>query len=53
MPSSKPVTSSRVAAVCLAGWAVPGAGHLLQGRIAKGLIFLVALPLMFVTGLWL
>lgn len=39
--------------MCLAGWVVPGAGHLLQGRIAKGLIFLLTLPLMFGTGLWL
>lgn len=37
--------------LCLASWAVPGAGHLWQGRQAKGLIFLVALPLMFAIGL--
>ena len=34
-------------------WAVPGAGHLWQGRIRQGLVFIVTLPLMFVTGLWL
>ena len=34
-------------------WAIPGAGHLLLGRRQKGIIFLVALTLMFVTGLWL
>ncbi|MGH9411014.1 MAG: DUF6677 family protein [Vicinamibacterales bacterium] len=34
-------------------WLVPGAGHLLQGRRAKGLILLIALPLMFAIGLWL
>jgi hypothetical protein len=34
-------------------WLVPGAGHLLLGRRQKGLIFLVALPLMFAIGLWL
>lgn len=34
-------------------WLVPGAGHLWLGRTQKGLIFLVALPLMFATGLWL
>jgi hypothetical protein len=39
------------ALVCLAAWAVPGAGHLLLGRRQKGLIFLVALPLMFAIGL--
>jgi hypothetical protein len=37
--------------LCLAAWAVPGAGHLWLGRRSKGLIFLVALPLMFALGL--
>jgi len=37
--------------VCLLSWLVPGAGHLLQGRRQKGLIFLVALPAMFAIGL--
>ena len=37
--------------LCLAAWAIPGAGHLWQGRRAKGLIFLIALPLMFAIGL--
>ena len=36
-----------------AAWAVPGAGHLWLGRVQKGLIFLIALPLMFAIGLWL
>ena len=39
--------------ICLAAWAVPGEGHLLLGRLQKGLTFLVALTLMFVFGLWL
>ena len=39
--------------VCLAAWLVPGAGHLWLGRRQKGLVFLIALPLMFLTGLWL
>jgi hypothetical protein len=39
--------------ICAAAWAVPGAGHLWLGRAQKGLIFLLALPLMFATGLWL
>ena len=39
--------------ICAAAWLVPGAGHFWQGRTQKGLIFLVTLPLMFVTGLWL
>ena len=37
--------------LCLAAWAVPGAGHLWLGRRSKGLIFLLALPLMFALGL--
>jgi hypothetical protein len=32
---------------------VPGAGHLWQGRAQKGMVFLVAIPLMFAVGLWL
>ena len=35
----------------LASWAIPGAGHLWLGRRSKGLVFLVALPLMFALGL--
>jgi hypothetical protein len=37
--------------VCVAAWAIPGAGHLWFGRRFKGLVFLVVLPLMFVLGL--
>lgn len=36
-----------------AAWAWPGIGHLLLGRRQKGLIFFVALTLMFGCGLWL
>jgi hypothetical protein len=43
----------RLAMVSVLAWLIPGAGHLLQGRRQKGLIFLVALPLMFTLGLWL
>jgi hypothetical protein len=39
--------------ICLAAWAVPGAGHLFLGRLQKGLTFLIALTLMFLFGLWL
>lgn len=39
--------------LCLAAWAVPGAGHLWLGRRSKGLIFLLALPAMFTMGLLL
>jgi len=40
-----------VVLLCLAAWAIPGAGHLWQGRRFKGLAFLVAIPLMFTIGL--
>ncbi len=40
-----------LALVVLLAWLVPGAGHLWLGRRQKGLIFLVALPLMFAVGL--
>jgi hypothetical protein len=43
--------AGRLVLLCLAAWAVPGAGHLWQGRRAKGLCFLVALPLMFAIGI--
>jgi len=39
--------------VCAAAWLFPGAGHLWLGRRQKGLVFLVALTLMFALGLWL
>src|SRR5436853_154913 len=39
--------------ICIAAWAVPGAGHLWLGRRQKGITFLLVLVLMFATGLWL
>jgi hypothetical protein len=39
--------------ISAAAWLIPGAGHLWLGRTQKGLVFLVLLPLMFATGLWL
>ena len=41
------------AVVCIVSWLVPGAGHLVQGRRQKGLVFLIALPAMLAIGLWL
>ena len=37
--------------MCVLSWFVPGAGHLVQGRRQKGVIFLLTLPAMFVIGL--
>jgi hypothetical protein len=45
--------SSNPHLIAAAAWLAPGAGHLLQGRVQKGAIFVVALPLMFAIGLWL
>jgi signal transduction histidine kinase len=45
--------ASTVYLICAAAWLVPGAGHLWLGRRQKGLVFLVALTLMFGFGLWL
>ena len=42
-----------LAAVSALAWLVPGAGHLWLGRRQKGIVFLIALPLMFLIGLWL
>jgi hypothetical protein len=39
--------------ISVVAWLVPGAGHLWLGRTQRGIIFLVTLPLMFATGLWL
>jgi hypothetical protein len=43
--------SGSLVLLCVASWAIPGAGHLWLGRRQKGLILLVALPLMFAVGL--
>jgi hypothetical protein len=43
----------RLAFIVGLSWLIPGAGHLLQGRRQKGIVFLLALPLMFTVGLWL
>lgn len=44
---------SRPALVCVAAWAVPGAGHLWLGRTRQGVVFLLTLPVMFAVGLFL
>jgi len=42
-----------LALVCLAAWALPGAGHLWLGRRQKAFVFMAVLPLMFAIGLLL
>ena len=51
--ADRPRSASLTYLICAAAWAVPGGGHLLLGRLQKGLIFLITLPLMFVVGLML
>ena len=45
--------SANLVLLCLAAWAVPGAGHFWLGRRSKALVFVVALPIMFLLGLGL
>jgi uncharacterized protein DUF6677 len=45
--------SGALVLLCVAAWAIPGAGHVWLGRRNKGLVFLIALPLMFAIGLGL
>jgi hypothetical protein len=49
-PSAHPLF---VSLVCLAGWLIPGAGHIWLGRWQKGAVFVVTVPLMFAAGLML
>jgi hypothetical protein len=51
--ATAPSDSSAAVLVCVAAWALPGAGHLWLGRRQKGVVFLAALLAMFVLGLWL
>jgi uncharacterized protein DUF6677 len=37
--------------LCLVAWLVPGAGHFWMGRRQKAVVFVIALPLMFLIGL--
>jgi hypothetical protein len=49
-PAAEPGT---LVAVCVAAWAIPGAGHFWLGRVQKGSVFLLALTAMFAIGLLL
>lgn len=41
------------AVTCLAAWLLPGAGHVLQGRAGKAIVFAVTLLPMYAIGLYL
>ena len=47
-PATEPGT---LVMLCLAAWAIPGAGHFWLGRVQKGMVFLVALTMLFILGL--
>jgi len=47
-PATEPGT---LVMLCLAAWAIPGAGHFWLGRAQKGLVFLLALTMLFGLGL--
>lgn len=49
-PAAEPGT---LVLLCLAAWAVPGAGHMWMGRRQKGIVFMLAIPAMFLLGLFL
>ena len=48
---TRPMELGKLVLLCLAAWAVPGAGHLWQRQTSKGLVFLAVLPIMFGLGL--
>ena len=51
---SRPAETPRAAwLIGVASWAVPGLGHLIQKRWARGLLLGGAVWTMFLTGLWL
>ena len=52
-PASAAVTTtgSSPAMVTLAGWLVPGLGHILQGRWIRGILLMLAVFTMFFAGL--
>lgn len=41
----------RAVGLAIGAWLVPGAGHVLQGRTEKGVVFFVAILAMFVVGI--
>jgi hypothetical protein len=49
--AARDIQPGRLVLICLAAWAIPGAAHFWLGRRAKGLVFLVIIPLMFAVGL--
>ena len=49
-PESRPLTAIAVIAP-VAGWVLPGAGHLIQRRWGRGLLLMFSIVTMFVLGI--
>lgn len=49
-PAAQPLTASSIVAP-IAGWLVPGAGHLIQKRWIRGLLLMFAVAVLFFAGL--
>ena len=49
--SAVTTTGAAPAMVTLAGWLVPGLGHILQGRFIRGILLMLAVFTMFFAGL--
>jgi TM2 domain-containing membrane protein YozV len=47
---TRALEKSTIFLICLTGWLVPGAGHFWLKRPRKGIVFLVMLVAMFLTG---
>lgn len=50
-PAARRLDTSGLVLLCVAAWAVPGAGHWWLGRRTKAAVLAAALFLMFLTGL--
>jgi len=47
----RPYPAGRRAAAVLLAWLIPGAGHLILGKVGRGLLFLIVLTGTFILGL--
>lgn len=52
-PSAPPLKLKDPIFAAFLAWLLPGAGHLYQGRTAKGLLFMICILGTFFFGLWL
>jgi hypothetical protein len=47
----RPYPAGRRTAAVLLGWLIPGAGHLILGKVGRGLLFMIVLTGTFILGL--